>query len=64
MSSQLIPPEKPPFPTAKNLSFQSSGRNSPKLYAEDGLEVTLTSTAQRARRLVGNVGYAMLALGT
>ena len=64
MSSQLIPPEKPPLPTARNRSFQSLGRKRPKLKAEEGLEVTLIWTAQRAWSFVGDVGYAMSPSGT
>lgn len=57
-------PAKPPFPTARKRSFHSSGKNSPKLKADDGLEVTLTWTAHKARSCLGEVGYAMSLSGT
>lgn len=63
-SHLISPTTNPPFPTAKDLSFQSSGKKSPKLYAEIGLDGTFICTAQRVLRTTGEVGYAMFPGGT
>lgn len=58
---QLMPPEKPPLPTAMKRSFHSLGRNSPNVYDDVAEEVTLIMTAHKGGRPVALFGYAISA---
>lgn len=58
ISPQLIPPPKPPFPDPMNRKFHCSGKKSPKLKFDVGLEITFTVITHRGGRFVAGFGNA------
>lgn len=58
-----MPPAKPPFPTAKNLPFHSSGRKMPNPKVVLPTDFTWMEAAHKAGRLGGLVGYPVSLCG-